>query len=291
MSIMAYIGLFLICTKYEFNIFLSILFQVIGVVIVLPLFVAFHETGHLVFGLISGYKVLSFKLGPFEWYQKGDKVGFRMNPLTSFALGQCLMSPPKKKKKGRIKFFLYNAGGLIFSYSLDLIFILLFFLINSVYIKFLLIPVIAISLFLTLNNSVYQEGGINDVCNHMLIKKNPKYLNSIMYQLEMITNIYIGKRYGAKTSYEPYYEEKLNHISYAVVQLRFLQAIDKDDFLLAKELSELLKKNYHNIMFPQIKIGIIFEILYTDLVIDKNMRSFRRHFKWIGEKEKLLCSK
>ena len=27
-----------------------------------------------------------------------------------------------------------------------------------------------------------------------------------------------------------YYEEKLNHITFAVVQFRFLQAIDKDDF-------------------------------------------------------------
>ena len=117
LSIIIYVGLFLICTLDKFNILLSILFQVIGIVVTIPLFVAFHETGHLVFGLISGYKILSFKLGPFEWYQKNDKTAFRVNPISSFALGQCLMSPPKWKKKGKIKFYLYNAGGLIFSYS------------------------------------------------------------------------------------------------------------------------------------------------------------------------------
>lgn len=290
-SILIYIGLFLICSLYKFNILLSILFQVIGFVITIPIFVALHETGHLVFGLITGYRVLSFKLGPFEWYQKGDKVSFRMNPLSSFAFGQCLMTPPKKKKKGKIKFYLYNAGGLIFSYALTFLFILLFFLINNVYVKFLFVPIISVSVFLLINNSMYQKGGINDVCNHMLAKKNPKYINAIMYQLEMVSNIYNGKRYGAKTSYEPYYENNLNHITVAVVQFRFLQAIDKDDFPLAKEMSTLLKKNYHNIMIPQLKMAMIFEILYADLVIEKNMTSFRRHFKWITEKEKVLCTK
>ena len=75
----------------------------------------------------------------FEWYQKNDKTAFRVNPISSFVLGQCLMSPPKWKKKGKIKFYLYNAGGLIFSYSLDVIFMLLFFLIDNVYFKFLLL--------------------------------------------------------------------------------------------------------------------------------------------------------
>ena len=150
---------------------------------------------------------------------------------------------------------------------------------------------ITVGLFLTLNNSIYQPGGINDVCNHVLIKNNPKYINSVMYQLEMVTNINNGKRYGAKTTYEPYYEDKLNHITFAVVQFKFLQAIDKDDFETAKQMADLLRRNYHNIFIPQLRLSMIFEILYTDLVIDKNMTSFRRHFKWITEKEKLLCSK
>ena len=290
-SILVYIGLFLICSLSEFNILLSILFQIIGFVIILPLFVALHETGHLVFGLVTGYSVLSFKLGPFEWYSSNDKVRFRVNPISSFVLGQCLMSPPKKKKRSKPKFYLYNAGGLIFSYISTLVFILLFFLINNVYIKFLFVPIISLSVFLLINNSMYQEGGFNDVCNHMLVKKNPKYLNAIMYQLEMVSNIYNGKRYGAKTSYEPYFESKLNHITLAVVQFKFLQAIDKDDFETAKKMSELLLKNYHGIFMLTSKVSVLFEILYTDLVIDMNMNAFRRHFKWIGVKEETLCKK
>ena len=125
---------------------------------------------------------------------------------------------------------------------------ILFIFINNVYIKSLLIPVLVISVFLTINNSIYQKGGINDVCNYVLVKNNPKYINSVMYQLEMVTNINSGKRYGAKTLYEPYYENDLNHISISVVQFKFAQSIDKSDFVLGKELARLLKKNYHKLI-------------------------------------------
>ena len=120
------------------------------------------------------------------------------------------MLPPKPKKKKQPKFFLYNAGGLIFSNLFNVVVICLFVILYRTYFAFVLIPVIAISLFLTINNSVYQKGGINDVCNHVTVKNNPNYINSILYQLEMIGNVTSGKRYGAKTFYEPYFENKLN---------------------------------------------------------------------------------
>ena len=58
----------------------------------------------------------------------------------------------------------------------------------------------------------------------------------------MISNIISGKRYGAKTFYEPYFEEKLNHITIPVAQFKFLQAIDKSDFAEAKRIAGILNK-------------------------------------------------
>ena len=255
--ILIYVGLFLYCRNYEAKTLLIVLFQLLGFILVLPIFVAVHEAGHMVFGLLSGYSLLTYKVGPFEWYRKDEKVRFRINSLSSMVLGQCLMIPPKPKKKVKPKFFMYNAGGLIFSYLMDIILVALFFLISNIYFKYTLLPMISISMFLTLNNSIYQKGGINDVCNHVVVKNNPKYINSIMFQLEVIANITNGKRYGAKALYEPYFEEKLNHITLPVAQLRFNYAIDKD----------------------------------ADIVINENMSDFRRHFRWIREKERLLCQK
>ncbi len=289
--LLCYIGLYLVAINYEANVWLSILFQILGFIIILPIFVGTHEAGHMVFGLISGYSLLSFKLGPFEWYKKDKKIAFRLIPLSNVVLGQCLMTPPKPKKKSKPKFFLYNAGGLIFSYLFILIFVILFFVIDNGYIKFLFIPLISVSLFLSINNSIYQKGGINDVCNHVIVKNNLKYIDSVMYQLEMIGNISKGKRYGAKTFYEPYLESKLNHITIPVAQFRFLQALDKSDFTEAKRISEIIKKNYKSIPLALQKVSVIFTIFFTDIVIDNNMKEFKRHFKWISEKEKVLCLK
>ena len=90
---------------------------------------------------------------------------------------------------------------------------------------------------------------------------------------------------------ETVYENDLNHISIAVVQFKLLQAIDKSDFVLAKELVNLLKKNYHRLVLQIQKLSVIFDILYSDIVIDSNMTNFSRHYKWITEKDKLLCTK
>lgn len=288
--IASYIGLFLLCNTVS-KAWVAILMQVIGFILVLPIFIGVHEAGHMVFGFISGYSLLSYKIGPFEWYKKDSKIAFRLNSLSSMVLGQCLMIPPKPKKKVTPKFYLYNAGGLIFSYLLDIILIVFFFTIDSGYLRHMLTPIIAISFFLTLNNSIYQEGGFNDVCNHKLVKQNPKYIYSIMYQLEIITNITNGKRYGAKTLYEPYFEDKLNHLTLPVAQLRFYQAIDKSDFVEAKRISDIIRNNYRNMPLAVQKISIIFVILFTDIVIDSNINQFKRHYKWITEKEKAICMK
>ena len=158
-------------------------------------------------------------------------------------------------------------------------------------IKNLLTPMISISIFLTLNNSIYTKGGINDVCNYVLVKNNPKYINSVMYQLEMIGNISSGKRYGAKTYYEPYFESNLNHITFAVCQLRFLQLADKDDTEGMKNINRINRNNYHKIPLPQQRVTAIFNILYSDIVLIEDMNAFKRHFKSITDKEKMLCMK
>ena len=79
-SLLCYIGLMVFAYNYKFNILLSILFQILGFIITLPLFVGVHEFGHMVFGLISGYSLLTFRIGPFEWYRRDGRVAFKHKP-------------------------------------------------------------------------------------------------------------------------------------------------------------------------------------------------------------------
>jgi hypothetical protein len=42
---------------------------------------------------------------------------------------------------------------------------------------------------------------------------------------------------------------------------------------------------------PIQRVTIIFPILFTDIVIDQNIKEFKRHFNWIRTQEKELCMK
>ena len=71
-----------------------------------------HEAGHMVFGLATGYKFVSFRIFSFVWQRTAEgKVKFGVSPLPG-AGGQCLMSPPDMKD-GKIPFVLYNLGGVL----------------------------------------------------------------------------------------------------------------------------------------------------------------------------------
>jgi hypothetical protein len=290
-SFLLYVGLLLLCLPKGLNILWFILLQIIGLPLSLFMFVAFHEFGHFVFGKTSGYEFVSFKVGPFEWKRENEKICFRVVPQNILILGQCLMGPPKPKKKKQPKFYLYNAGGLIFSYSENILFILLIIFVPVLYVKWLLLPMVLIGVFLTINNSMYSKYGVNDVCNHINVKNNPKYIDSIMYQLEMLANTTKGKRYGAKCLYNGYFEENLNHITIPVVQFKFYQAIEHDRFDEAKELSSVMKRNYNKMIFWIQRLAFYFEILYADIVLEMDMNAFRRDFKRLGSKEKMYCSK
>lgn len=74
----------------------------------LILAIPLHEAGHLVFGLLSGYRFLSYRVFSFLWYKDGDKVSFQISK-SSLAVGQCLLTPPENESD--FKFILYNLGG------------------------------------------------------------------------------------------------------------------------------------------------------------------------------------
>jgi len=81
-----------------------------GVYGALLIHIILHEAGHMVFGLMTGYQFVSFRVFSFVWQKTAEgKLSFGISPLPG-AAGQCLMSPPDMKD-GKIPFALYNLGG------------------------------------------------------------------------------------------------------------------------------------------------------------------------------------
>lgn len=69
-----------------------------------------HEAGHLVCGLLSGYRFCSFRVGSLMWMREdGGRLRLRRLRIPGTG-GQCLMSPPDMVD-GRLPVTLYNFGG------------------------------------------------------------------------------------------------------------------------------------------------------------------------------------
>lgn len=75
------------------------------------LHVLIHEAGHLVCGLLSGYRFSSFRIGSYVLLREQGKMVLRRYWLPGTA-GQCLMAPPPMTD-GEIPVILYNLGGAI----------------------------------------------------------------------------------------------------------------------------------------------------------------------------------
>lgn len=71
---------------------------------------ALHEAGHLVAGLMTGYKFLSYRL--FKWMivKEGETLHWKKFSISG-TLGQCIMIPPCYSEN--VPYFWYNAGGVL----------------------------------------------------------------------------------------------------------------------------------------------------------------------------------
>ena len=73
------------------------------------LHIILHEGGHLVAGLASGYKFVSFRIGSVLWIKIQGKIRRKRLSLPGTG-GQCLLDPPAMDG-GRFPAVLYNLGG------------------------------------------------------------------------------------------------------------------------------------------------------------------------------------
>lgn len=81
------------------------LFLFIGYLIQVPI----HEGGHLLFGLLTGYRFVSFRVGSFTLITQNGKLTRKCFRIPG-TLGQCLMDPPEPIDD-KFPATLYHLGG------------------------------------------------------------------------------------------------------------------------------------------------------------------------------------
>ena len=97
--------------KNNLESFVSFLLLLISMYAAMLVQIILHEAGHLIFGLLTGYRFSSFRIFNLMWVKLDGRVQFRKHGIAGTG-GQCLMIPPDLKD-GKMPVMLYNFGGAI----------------------------------------------------------------------------------------------------------------------------------------------------------------------------------
>ena len=166
---------------------LSFLFETL-----LALFLAFnicviiHEGGHLVFGLLTGYRFSSFRIWSLMLIKQSDGLKLRRFKIVGTG-GQCLMEPSERSEK-KSSAVLYNLGGVIFNLLLAIVCLVLYFSLPKVFIlsKLLLFSAIFSTYMFFSNGIPLNLGGVsNDGMNTLHLLKDPIAAEALRKQLLM----------------------------------------------------------------------------------------------------------
>lgn len=121
-----------------------------------------HEAGHLVFGLATGWRFVSFRIANVIWLRGKDGRIRRGRHSLAGTAGQCLLAPPPWREEG-FPYALYNMGGVIANLATALICGLLAAILWSHPLAALLLMEAAlVSLFMGIVNGVPLPGMVVD---------------------------------------------------------------------------------------------------------------------------------
>ena len=219
-------------------------------VLLLSLYVGFflqiiiHEAGHLVFGLLSGYKFGSFRIANFMWITENGSIKFKRHSLAGTA-GQCIMIPPDFEN-GKIPFILYNLGGTM----MNIISAFLFLTLSAIFKNGYILPAVMLNftlvgLLCAVTNGVPMRTGTidNDGYNALTLARNSKALRAFWIQMKIAEQSAKGVR--PKEMPDEWFaipaDEEMKNGSVAAIGVfacnRFL---DEHKFDEARELSDHL---------------------------------------------------
>ncbi len=156
--------------------------------------IVIHESGHLVFGLISGYRFVSFRIGSTILYRQNGKYRLARYSLAGTG-GQCLLSPPDLRD-GKMPVTLYNLGGVLFNLIFSVLFFTLTYVSIPLWLKALLLGAAVSGAIMTLTNGIPLHTATvnNDGSNLFHLKKDPQACKALWMQLRVNERQTLGER-------------------------------------------------------------------------------------------------
>lgn len=242
----------------------DIILKLLAIFVAYNLNVIIHEGGHLLFGLMTGYKFSSFRIWSFMLVKQNGKIKLRRFKLMGTG-GQCLMTPPEHNKKSGL--ILFNLGGVLLNFVALTLSITMYLLLPRIlFLSALLIFTALFSVITMLSNGIpLNVGGIaNDGMNALHLSNDPVAAEAFHKQLLMSAAQTEGKRISEMPDEWFVMPEGADMQNVHVASLAVFAAsrpLDGGDYATAERMiSEVLSGGY-NI------IGIHKNLLTCDLIL------------------------
>lgn len=232
----------------------------ISVLICLYIQIIIHEGGHLLFGLLTGYQLISFRIGKFMWVKEENGYQFKKFGVIGTG-GQCLMIPPTNSKA----FFLYNAGGVILNLTTSLIAILLAYQTSGALSAILFGFAIPGIYFGLMNGIPLMFQVANDGYNIKMILKDKRAIDALYAQLRAAHQMSEGVRAKDIPLYEIPSDADLNNPLFSTMYcINISHHLDEGNYDLYRQQTETILQ-YKIMDFHRIS-------LLNDLLMNEAMR-------------------
>ena len=152
-----------------------------------------HEAGHLVGGLLTGYKFLSFRI--FNITLQKEDEGWHWKKFSLMGtLGQCLMCPPHTQS---VPYFWYNVGGVMVNLIICVISGTMLYAFDLTMVPFVFcVMLLATGIWFLLTNAIpMTPGGVqNDGKNLLILWHHPEQRKHFHNMLAVAAEQSRGKR-------------------------------------------------------------------------------------------------
>lgn len=166
------------------------LFRIEGLIVLLAaafyLQLILHEGGHLVCGVLTGYRFVSFRIGSWMVQKENGRLRWHRYTLAGTA-GQCLLAPPDITD-GKMPYEIYNLGGALVNLLVSLLAIGLTVLYRDVWaakVFFEMLALAGVGMVLTNGIPMRAQGIANDGANARDLGKDPAALWAFWAQLKI----------------------------------------------------------------------------------------------------------
>lgn len=238
------------------------------------LHIVLHEAGHLVCGLLTGYRFLSFRIFSFTLIKKDGRLQRKKLKVAGTA-GQCLLIPPKRNEDGSFPFTLYNLGGGLSNLLFSAIALLLFVPASGFAAGCLLTFAIA-GIFTGIQNLIPRSMPIwNDGKNLLQAKKSAISCDAFYKQLDLNAKMSNGCSALSFTAAElmPMEgAEPTDLLAVSLIYFRYQQALALEETEAATEILSSLTA--HRQQMPTMFVNMIeleefYQLLLADAPVEQ----------------------